>query len=34
MDRVRWAEWVDGPPPMTGHSLLSPTQLTVGLIPA
>lgn len=34
MDRVRWAEWVDGPPPMTGYSLRSPAHLSVRLIPA
>ncbi|MCE2527431.1 MAG: cytochrome P450 [Actinomycetia bacterium] len=34
MDRVRWAQWVDGPPPMTGYSLRSPADITVNLIPA
>ena len=34
MDRVRWAEWVSGPPPMTGYSLRSPAQINVRLIPA
>lgn len=34
MDRVRWAEWVDGPPPMTGYSLRSPAEITVRLIPS
>ncbi len=34
MDRVRWAEWVNGPPPMVGYSLRSPTHITVNLIPA
>ncbi len=34
MDRVRWAEWVNGPPPMVGSSLRSPTELKVRLIPA
>ena len=34
MDRVGWAEWMDGPPPMTGYSLRSPAHLTVRLIPA
>lgn len=34
MDRVRRAEWVDGPPPMTGYSLRSPAEITVRLIPA
>ena len=32
MDRVRWAEWADGPPPMTGYSLRSPAHITVQLI--
>ncbi|MDE0169628.1 MAG: cytochrome P450 [bacterium] len=34
MDRVRWAEWVNGPPPMTGYSLRSPAEITVRLIPS
>ncbi len=34
MDRVRWAEWVNGPPPMTGYSLHSPAQVRVNLTPA
>ena len=34
MDRVRWAEWVNGPPAMTGYSLRSPTDVTVRLISA
>ena len=34
MDRVRWAEWVNGPPPMTGYSLHSPAEMAVNLIPA
>ena len=34
MDRVRWAEWVNGPPPMTGYSLRSPAEMAVNLIPA
>ena len=34
MDRARWAEWVNGPPPMTGYSLRSPADITVRLIPA
>ena len=34
MDRVRWAEWVNGPPPMTGYSLRGPADVTVRLIPA
>ncbi len=34
MDRVRWAEWVDGPPPMVGYSLRSPAALPLNLIPA
>ena len=34
MDRVRWAEWVDGPPPLTGYSLRSPAEVRVHLIPA
>ena len=34
MDRVRWAEWVGEPPPMTGYSLRSPAQINVRLIPA
>ncbi len=33
MDRVRWAEWVNGPPPMTGYSLRSPAEVKVRLIP-
>ncbi|MCY3563727.1 MAG: cytochrome P450 [bacterium] len=34
MDRVRWAEWVNGPPPLTGYSLRSPAEVAVNLIPA
>ena len=34
MDRVRWAEWVNGPPPMTGYSLRSPAEIAVRLTPA
>ncbi|MDE0230684.1 MAG: cytochrome P450 [bacterium] len=34
MDRVRWAEWVNGPPPMTGYSLRSPAEVRVRLTPA
>ncbi len=34
MDRVRWAEWVNGPPSMTGYSLRSPAEIPVRLIPA
>lgn len=34
MDRVRWAEWVNGPPPLTGYSLRSPAEVRVNLIPA
>ena len=34
MDRVRWAEWMNGPPPMTGYSLRSPAEVKVNLIPA
>lgn len=34
MDRVRWAEWVNGPPPMTGYSLRAPADVTVRLTPA
>nr|MDE0500746.1 cytochrome P450 [bacterium] len=34
MDRVRWAEWVNGPPPLTGYSLRSPAEVKVRLTPA
>lgn len=34
MDRVRWAEWVNGPPPMTGYSLRCPAEVAVNLTPA
>lgn len=34
MDRVRRAEWVNGPPPLTGYSLRSPAEITVRLTPA
>jgi len=34
MDRVRWAEWMNGPPRMTGYSLRSPAGITVNLLPA
>ena len=34
MDRVRWAEWVNGPPAMTGYSLRAPSNVAVRLIPA
>ncbi|MYK55426.1 MAG: cytochrome P450 [Acidimicrobiia bacterium] len=34
MDRVRWAEWVNGPPPRAGDALRSPAEVAVNLIPA